>query len=243
MSVWLLSGYVASPEIEPTVAEQQQIVAAMKDAIATNSVPNSEPVQVTKEADPDLQKAADSILCPLGFEIPPAVSFPGRSLFEQCQDLDGLRNHVQAQFDIPSGSGQFWLPIVHTARGSLYGELIGWREQATLQGDSPSTKAETRFLQPVHMGDRWRQPLYKLAQQLLHSLQATPAVYLMQIGFQNGALCFDRLFPFPATPAIASLGIQTPDLYHCHWLCLTEQPIKDVSITPPVTYWVYDPQA
>ena len=43
-------------------------------------------------------------------------------------------------------------------------------------------------------------------------------------------ILFDRLWPFPAAPAIASLSRQQPDLFACHWRCLTGQPITDVVI-------------
>jgi hypothetical protein len=67
-----------------------------------------------------------------------------------------------------------------------------------------------------------------LAYRLLRSLFATPAVYLMQFGLQEGSIYFDRLLPFPGEPAIASLGVQIPDLYTCHWHCLLGKPILDL---------------
>jgi hypothetical protein len=42
---------------------------------------------------------------------------------------------------------------------------------------------------------------------------------------------FDRVLPFPDERAIASIGVQTPDLFACHWRCITHQPINDLSIS------------
>jgi hypothetical protein len=97
------------------------------------------------------------------------------------------------------------------------------------------------YAQPLHLPDRYRQPLYQLGQRLLGLVSASPAVYLLQFGFQGEEIVFDRLFPFPAAPAIASLGIQTPDLFECHWRCLTQQPIRDLRIPGAVSYQTYQP--
>jgi hypothetical protein len=43
---------------------------------------------------------------------------------------------------------------------------------------------------------------------------------------------FDRLWPFPASPAIASIQTQQPDLFACHWHCLVGEPIMDLTILP-----------
>jgi len=90
------------------------------------------------------------------------------------------------------------------------------------------------YYQPVHLSDRHRQPLYRLGFQLLDVLSAPPAVYLLQFAWaEEYKVCFDRLIPFPDKPAIASVGVQTPDLFECHWLCITGQPIHDLVIYPP----------
>jgi hypothetical protein len=95
---------------------------------------------------------------------------------------------------------------------------------------SSSTSTPPPYCQPIHLPDRQRQPLYQLAYRLLRSLAAPPAVYLMQFGLQEDGIQFDRLLPFPAEPAIASLGVQTPDLFTCHWRCLVGKPIHDLVI-------------
>jgi hypothetical protein len=160
----------------------------------------------------------NAILYPLTLDVPDELEFSGRSLFQQCQDLEGLRLLVNHQFGIATGEGSCWLPIVLTARGPLYAEAIAF------VANSKS------YQQPLHLSDRQRQPLYQFGFQLLQFLKAIPAVYLLQFSFQGETLCFDRLFPFPAEMAIASLSVQTPDLFTCHWRCLRGQPITDLRI-------------
>jgi hypothetical protein len=111
-----------------------------------------------------------------------------------------------------------WLPVMWTAKGPLYGEAIHRTPNAPY---------------PHHLNDAQRQPLYALAYQLLSHYQAMPAVYL--VGFRvvgEEEIQFDRVLPFPNGAAIASLGRQTPDLLTCHWLCLSGQPLRDVTVLP-----------
>jgi hypothetical protein len=144
-----------------------------------------------------------------------------------CADLDRLRAWVIARDRpnlITTAAGNLWLPIVWTARGPLYAEVI-------------SQDAQGQYDQPFHLKDRDRQPLYRLAQNLLSELNAPPAVYLLKFALISAPINpaqhrigFDRLIPFPAEPAVASIGVQTPNLFECHWLCLTNQPIYDLVI-------------
>ncbi|MBW4470078.1 MAG: hypothetical protein KME45_06695 [Stenomitos rutilans HA7619-LM2] len=169
--------------------------------------------------------SSDHLLCPLTLHLPPALSFPAQAIYSACRDVAGLRQQLAAwQYAI--GSGNFWLPIALTAKGPLYAEVIGLASEIAASADL----SKRRYTQPVHLNDAQRQPLYALGQRLLRSLSAPPAVYLMQFGWQGNTLCFDRLFPFPAAPAIASLKVQTPDLLACHWACLSSQPIVDLVI-------------
>ncbi|MFN3926232.1 MAG: hypothetical protein ACK4QL_02685 [Pseudanabaenaceae cyanobacterium] len=138
-----------------------------------------------------------------------------------CQDVDALRELVAARWGIVKGRGNYWLPIICSLRGSVFAEVIG---------QTPTGK----YIQPVDLTDQQRQPLYRFGFQLLDYLNAPPAVYLLQFGWEGqGHLLFDRLLPFPAQPAIASVGVQVPDLFTCHWLCLTEQPIPEIVTYPP----------
>lgn len=144
---------------------------------------------------------------------------PTAAINQSCDDVVGLRQWVEDNLQVATGDFNLWLPVVLTAKGSLYGEVI-----------SQDATSPHRYHQPVDLSDQERQPLYKLGFDLLHYLQAPPAVYLMQFGFINAEVGFDRLFPFPAAPAVASLGVQEPDLFTCHWYCLTGKPIRDLLI-------------
>jgi hypothetical protein len=149
------------------------------------------------------------------------------SIHQACDDVPGLRQWVEEKLQVVTGDFDLWLPVVLTAKGPLYGEVIG------LDASSPHG-----YRQPVDLSDQQRQPLYRLGFDLLHHLQAPPAVYLIQFGFAQEKIGFDRLFPFPAAPAVASLGVQEPDLFTCHWYCLTGKPIRDLlilekNLTPP----------
>jgi hypothetical protein len=163
---------------------------------------------------------------PMTLNVPLHIDFPGQALYQLCRDVGELRQRV-TQLGYAVGTGQFWLPVVLTRKGPLYGEVIGRTEAA-------------QYAQPFHLPDRWRQPIYRLGQALLRSLTAPPSVYLIQFGFQGETICFDRLLPFPAEPAIASLGVQVPDLFTCYWRCLTHQPVTDLIITAS-NYQIFDP--
>jgi len=143
----------------------------------------------------------------------------GEAIYQACDDVEGLRQWVKENLQVATGDFDLWLPIVLTAKGFLYGEAIG--KDAT----SPHG-----YRQPIDLSDQERQPLYKMGFDLLDHLEAPPAVYLMQFGLVDRGVGFDRLFPFPAAPAVASLGVQEPDLFTCHWYCLTGKPIRDLLI-------------
>jgi hypothetical protein len=153
--------------------------------------------------------------------------FDDQGIYQACRNVTHLRQ-VAAQFQVLMGDGDYWLPIVHTAKGTLYAEAI-WRNPAHPELDQA-------YCQPLHLEDAQRQPLYRLGQQLIQHLAAPPAVYLMQFGVTAEGIIFDRLFPFPAAPAIASVGIQMPDLFACYWACRNHLPILDITIKPPVNY-------
>lgn len=174
---------------------------------------------------------SDYWLCPLTLHLPETLMFPAQAVFQACREIATLRQTVAA-WDYQVGAGDYWLPIVLTAKGPLYAEVIGKRTgqtEAITATAKPSEAAE--YGQPIHLTDAQRQSLYELGYRLLRSLQATPSVYLIQFGFEDQSLWFDRLFPFPAEPAIASLNVQQPDLFTCHWRCLTQQPVRELSIS------------
>ncbi len=202
-----------------------QLVSALKHAILTQCEPDSlTSVDVVSSSDlsADTSTLDNRLLCPLTLHLPPILSLQANALYSACRDVDGLRQQL-ISWQYATGEGNLWLPIVLTAKGPLYAEVIGFESGAF-------HSSEQRYKQPIHLSDAQRQPLYALSQRLLRSLNALPAVYLMQFGWQDETLCFDRLLPFPAAPAIASLNVQRPDLFACHWHCLLGKPIVDLAI-------------
>lgn len=164
------------------------------------------------------------IFCPLTLNIPANLCFPGQQVYQICRDITKLREKV-AGMGYATGNGLLWLPIVVTAKGALYGEAIG------ISSASSPNPDHINYYQPVHLSDYQRQDLYKLAYKLLKSISAPPSTYLMQFSATQN-ICFDKLWPFPAPPALASLEVQKPDLFICHWYCLRNWPILDLQIIP-----------
>ncbi|MBD2040308.1 hypothetical protein [Microcoleus sp. FACHB-672] len=218
----------------PAVFALDSMISAFQQAIASTSAsPHSSAptVRVITTDSLDTISASDVLLCPFTLNLPATLSFPAQQIYRVCRDIVTLRQRVEGM-GYATGAGNFWLPVVLTSKGPLYAEVIGLTEE--LPAPKPSTVSPSSsfpYCQPVHLSDAWRQQLYKLAGNLLRSLDAPPATYLMQFGFQEGAICFDRLWPFPAAPALASLSVQEPNLFTCHWYCLAGQPILDVTIS------------
>lgn len=161
-----------------------------------------------------------TILCPLTIDLPEQVAFSQRQVFDDCRHIDARRQWVLSNTDHKVCGhgilGDHWLPIIFTEKDPLYGEVIG-------EGVMPNS-----YHQPIDLREHHRQPLHNLGYQLLRSISAQPGVYLMQFAFSpDKDILFDRLWPFPAAPAIASLNRQQPDLFTCHWRCLTKEPVVD----------------
>lgn len=181
----------------------------------------------------------DHPLYPLTLDLPKFLQFPGQTIYQACREISKLRQRVQ-QLGYATGTGCFWLPIVLTAKGPLYAEVIGLINQDSQRlTQEVSQLSQLQYCQPIHISDQWRQLLYQLGYRLLQLLSAPPATYLMQFGFQAQGICFDRLWPFPAKPAIASIGVQKPDLFACHWYCLTGLPVLDLIIPGSAFYQTY----
>ena len=208
----------------------QRMTAAFKDAITNQTndeslikiVPSHQLLPQSEWYDPT---DPSWLCCPLTIELPPQFEFPQAQLFKIFRDIKSTRQWVEEKLEFRTGNkiktvwhGNYWLPIVLTAKGPMYGEVIG-------EGQLPNS-----YEQPVDFPDDKRQPLYNLGYQILDSMAAKPGVYLLQFGFRDEVLVFDRVWPFPAAPGLASIGIQKPDLYTCHWQCLTQQPIRDLVI-------------
>ncbi|NJR75254.1 MAG: hypothetical protein HC773_19680 [Scytonema sp. CRU_2_7] len=165
--------------------------------------------------------------------MPENLVLPFEGVIKACRDVPGLRQQLAQHIQVAAGDGCYWLPVVLTVKGPLYGEVI------TLAEEFNSKKLPDNLLlcdltydQPLHLSDALRQKLYEMAHDLLQFLSAPPATYLVQFGLEKSEICFDRLWPFPTAPALASIGVQRPDLFTCHWYCLTAKPILDLTIIP-----------
>jgi hypothetical protein len=228
------------PEVLIVVESRQAditelVVSALKQAIWVQSASQIEIQTLVltdgiEEQNLGNVRLRESLVYPLTLNLPNWLEFPGQTVYRACRDVSGLRQRLE-QWQYLTGMGNFWLPIVLTAKGPLYAEVVGAEDIGVGMSLLQTTDTlSRRYLQPIHFPDVWRQSLYELGYRLLRSLAAPPAVYLLQFGFQNQTLCFDRLFPFPAAPAIASLGVQVPDLFTCHWLCMLGKPIHDLIV-------------
>lgn len=167
-------------------------------------------------SEPDKLKYTDSgvICCPLTIQLPYEFNFPGRNVWRSCQDIKGRRRWVEEKLNYKTSVndtplGDLWLPIIVTKEGLLYEEIIG-------EGAMPNS-----YQQPVNLPDRIRHSLYNLAEKVLKSINKTPGVYLLQFCLRKSEIIFDRLWPFPAAPALASIQMQQPNLYTYHWHCLS----------------------
>lgn len=204
-------------------ATTMQSVEAMKDTIASSTSANlTVEVITSNDLAPTCFPKSEIIWCPLTLDVPDTLQFWGQYIFQACRNLPKLRQQVQ-QFGYKTGDTQgiksLYLPIVLTAKGPLYGEVIGQKETNDYQ-------------QPIDLPDNQRQPLYHLAYQLLKALSAPPSVYLLQFRYERKEIIANCLLPFPYLPALASIGVQEPNLFTCHWHCLTNQPIIDLTILP-----------
>lgn len=183
--------------------------------------------QVVTQVVPLLQQCQDSAeiaVCPL--EAPIAIAPQPQvldyslthwaplapDLWQQCQSLTAL----VSQWGIRTGTGGLYqLPLAQTAKGTLFGEIMG-----CLEGT---------WQLPIHASDRQRQTLYALGRRLLDHVQAPVGCYFLQFGWQ-GEVIFERLWPFPTVAALASIGVQTPDWLTAHYQCLRGIPLRDVRI-------------
>lgn len=199
------------------VGTESKLRSTMASAISGAEVMEIDP----SAADLGAMLGGANFVLPMTLDLPTDLNFPGRKVFDACQDIPTLRHWVKQQTTYSSSTAEFWLPLIHTAKGVLYGEAIAAQPDGT-------------YLQPLNLTDRQRQPLYQLGFRLLKHLQAIPSVYLLGAAYQGTELLFDRLLPFPDQPALA--GVQQPDLFTCHWLCHSRQPILDVTIRSTAPY-------
>ena len=173
------------------------------------------------------ESSSDLIYCPLTIKLPDWFRFPAQKVYNACRDLEKRRKWVKQRFGYQTSQdnswlGDLWLPIILTDKKLLYGSVIS-------EGMIPND-----YQQPYDLPLDVHPKLQQLASELLDSIEAIPSVYLLQfrlLGHNN--IIFDRLWPFPATPAVASINVQQPDLYACHWFCLSNQPLKQPQIGFP----------
>lgn len=205
----------------------ERMVTAVRKGIATYS---SEPVTIEVVSSGSLSlketrlSAAESQMtyCPLTIQLPDYFDFPAKDVFSACKDISARRHWVEKNLGYKTSFadhwlGHLWLPIILTKKGLLYAEVIG-------EGAMPNS-----YEQPILLSSRHRQSLHHLGRNLLSSISAIPSVYLIQFSLHNNEIVFDRLWPFPAAPALASLRFQDPDLFACHWQCLSNQPISELT--------------
>lgn len=208
----------------------EKMVTAIRRGIATYSqeMPKIEAIAAavlwSRSAKLNHNNDGETIYCPLTIELPDYFDFPAKHVYSSCRNVPKMRYWVEQNLHYKTSAadhiiGNLWLPVVLTEKGPLYGEIIG-------EGAIPNS-----YEQPIHLPDKQRQSLYYLAQNLLEYLSAPSAVYLLQFSRRGPEIIFDRLWPFPAAPALASINKQDPDLFTCHWYCLTNQPILNMTTT------------
>ncbi|MGF1540168.1 MAG: hypothetical protein ACFCU5_06900 [Pleurocapsa sp.] len=204
----------------------ERMVEALKRSVnACSSSPIS--IQVTSAAALCAKSSRDEdnsrIICPLTIQLPDYLDFPAKKIFSACKDIVGRRRWVDRNLGFKTSCGDswlghLWLPVVLTDQEIIYAEVIG-------EGAMPNS-----YEQPVMIPKRQRRSLHELAEGLLESLSAPPSVYLIQFSLHNGEIVFDRLWPFPAAPALITTRTQQPDLFTCHWSCLTGRPISSLTV-------------
>jgi hypothetical protein len=209
----------------------EKMVAALSQAIVTSSPTTAVEViaaaTLWSGANELSDRTLETIYCSLTIQLPDWFKFPARDIYKDCRDIEARRQWVERKLEYKTSTkdtwlGNLWLPVILTEKKPLYGEIIE-------EGAIPNT-----YEQPLQISDRIRQSLHYLAYQLLDSINATPAVYLLQFRLLSGEVIFDRLWPFPAAPAIASIDSQKPDLFACHWQCLLGQPVTNLTIASPL---------
>jgi hypothetical protein len=221
--------------IEKAIAEDATQATSV-EVVAANYLTSKEEILAFQPSDgQNFSQLPEMLFCPLTLSLPEHLGLPFQTIIKACADVPGLRQQLAQQIQVAIGDGCFWLPVVLTAKGPLYGEIIALAEEF-YEKKSPQNLllCDLSYYQPFHLSDALRQPLYHMAYNLLQSLSAPPATYLVQFGLQKSEICFDRLWPFPTAPALASVGVQQPDLFTCHWYCLTAKPILDLTIIPVV---------
>lgn len=218
----IVNAQVDKGKISPTAPVAERMAVALSKSIIESDLCNQ--IEIFGGADlwsKSLQISdsdQDIIYCPLTIKLPDWFNFPAQQIYYACRDVEKRRKWVQQHFGYSTSKdnlylGDLWLPIILTSEKLIYGDIIG-------EGVIPNY-----YQQPYDLSSEIYPSLYTLARELLMSIQAIPSVYLLQFRMLDDNIIFDRLWPFPATPAIASINAQKPDLFAYHWRCLTHQSI------------------
>lgn len=167
-------------------------------------------------------KSSGTIYCPLTIQLPDYFDFPQRKIYAACKDINARRRWVEKNLGFKtsvgdSWLGHLWLPIILSER-PLFAEVIG-------EGPMPNS-----YEHPVVIPKRQQKSLHGLGKELLNSLEAPAGCYLLQFSLYNGEIVFDRLWPFPAAPALITLKTQQPNLFTCHWHSLIKKPVTKLSL-------------
>lgn len=168
-------------------------------------------------------KNSTPIYCPLTIQLPDYFDFPQRKIYSACKDINTRRRWVEKNLGFKtsvgdSWLGHLWLPVILTEK-PIFAEVIG-------EGSMPNS-----YEHPVSIPKRQQKSIRGLAERLLDSLDAPPATYLLQFSIYNGEIVFDRLWPFPAAPALITLKTQKPDLFTCHWHALTGKSMPKITVS------------
>ncbi|MEL4895061.1 hypothetical protein [Crocosphaera sp. Alani8] len=214
--------YLASPATEKMVMALEKAIHA--DDSSTQVEVMAAATLWSKNAQVP-QSDSRIVYCPLTIEVPPSLSFPGQKIYQDCKDVKRRRQWVDEMLGYKTSIGDtslgdLWLPIAVTSTELIYGEIIG-------EGAFPNS-----YEQPITLKKSLRRSLHDLAQGLLESLDAPTSLYLLQFSLKGQNIVFDRLWPFPAAPAIASLAYPHPNLFAGYWNCLTHQPLPSLTGTP-----------
>ncbi len=215
----------ASPVTQRMVEALKQNIAIISPQIKIEVV---SAVMLASKQSKTNKRDSQTIYCPLTIQLPEYLNLPTQKIYSACKDIVGRRRWVEQNLGFKtsvgdSWLGHLWLPVVLTADEAIYAEVIG-------EGEIPNS-----YEQPVTIPNRQLKSLYKLADGLLDALSAPPAVYLIQFSLYKGEIVFDRLWPFPAAPALITLKTQKPDLFACHWSCLINEPIADLKLSKAMT--------
>ncbi|MDJ0508726.1 MAG: hypothetical protein QNJ64_05680 [Crocosphaera sp.] len=210
--------YLASPATEKMV---MALEAAIKADSPSTQVEIMAAASLWSKSVKPPKPDQDTIYCPLTIDVPSWLSFPGQKIYQDCKDVKGRRQWVDKTLGYKTSIRDAWLgdlclPVALTPTELMYGEIIG-------EGAFPNS-----YEQPISLQKQLRRPLYDLAEGLLEDLDAPPSLYLLQFRLKGQNIIFDRLWPFPAAPAIASLTYPHPNLFTCYWQCLTHQSIPSL---------------